>query len=88
MHEIALAIVSAFCCENPAVRRGRWDDRWVEESLKELVREFPLNQECVKWVLDVGVSAPSHPLLQLLDSPEGEKTKEIIQNKVSCSGNE
>lgn len=56
--------------------------------MKELVREFPLNQECVKWVLDVGVSAPSHPLLQLLDSPEGEKTKEIIQNKVSCSGNE
>ena len=70
------------------MRRGRWDDRWVEESLKELVREVPLNQECVKWVLDVGVSAPSHPLLQLLDSPEGEKTKEIIQNKVSCSGNE
>ena len=54
----------------------------IELKLKRLLEEFSLSQECVKWVLDIGLSAPSHPLLQLLDSPDGEKTKSIIQTKV------
>lgn len=33
-------------------------------------------------MLDVGLSAPSHPLIQLLDSEEGEKTRELIKSRV------
>ena len=50
--------------------------------MKSLFDEFHLQQECVKWVLDIGLSAPSHPLLQLLDSEEGGKTREAIENRV------
>ena len=57
-------------------------DYELEKQLKLLLEEYTLCQDCVKWVLDIGLSAPSHPLLQLLDSPEGEKTKIVIQSKV------
>ena len=54
----------------------------VEGKLTKLIEVFCLKQECVKWVLDIGLSASSHPLLQVLDSEEGEKTKAIILNNV------
>lgn len=54
----------------------------VEGKLTKLIEVFSLKQECVKWVLDIGLSASSHPLLQVLDSDEGEKTKAIILNNV------
>ena len=50
--------------------------------LKKLLDEYQLQQECVKWVLDIGLSAPSHPLLQLLDTQEGEEVKHTILTKV------
>ncbi|OAO17953.1 G1/S-specific cyclin-E1 [Blastocystis sp. ATCC 50177/Nand II] len=69
--DIALAIVSAFCCENKA----------LQSRLTKLFDEFKLRQDCVKWVLDTGLSAPSHPLIQLLDSEEGAKTRNAIESR-------
>ena len=50
--------------------------------LKQLLDKYELQQDCVKWVLDIGLSAPSHPLLQLLDTQEGEEVKQTILTKV------
>lgn len=50
--------------------------------MSQLIDEFELKQDCVKWVLDIGLSASSHPLLQVLDSSEGDKTKAVIMNNV------
>lgn len=36
----------------------------------------------MKWVLAIGLAAPSHPLLLMLDGEDGEKTRALIQNKV------
>ena len=78
-----MAVVSSFSCENVLLRISLIvDDYELEKQLKVLLEEYSLCQDCVKWVLVIGLSAPSHPLLQLLDSPEGEKTKIIIQSKV------
>lgn len=54
----------------------------LEKPLKRLLEDFQLKQDCTKWVLDIGMSAPSHPLIQLLDSDEGEKTRELIVGRV------
>ena len=71
LQEISLAVVSAFSCENME----------LQSSLTSLVAEFSLNSDCVKWVLSIGLAAPSHPLLLLLDGKDGEKTRNMIQNK-------
>lgn len=54
----------------------------LESALATLIDEFSLNSDCVKWVLSIGMAAPSHPLLVLLDGKDGEKTRELIQTKV------
>lgn len=61
--------------------KGRGDA--AESRLTKLFDEFKLRQDCVKWVLDTGLSAPSHPLIQLLDSEEGAKTRNAIESRVS-----
>ena len=81
-------MVSSFCCEVRPLRRDSRGKSWVEGALRSLLREFQLNQECTKWVLDVGLSAPSHPLIQLLDSEEGEKTREMIKSRVLLEGDD